>query len=80
MKKIVMDWACGTLRVLERTIQGLVGKSEGKRIFGKCMLMWGDHVMDIRNIRWKCVTCLDVAQDRDGWRAVVNAVMNFQVP
>jgi hypothetical protein len=41
--------------------------------------MLGGHIVDVRNICWKCVTCLDVVQNREGG-AVVNAVMNLNVP
>jgi hypothetical protein len=36
--------------------------------------------MDLREIRWDGVDWIDVAQDRDQWRALVNTVMNLQVP
>jgi hypothetical protein len=57
-----------------------VGKSERERILGKHMVMLGDHVMDIRNMCWKSLTFLDVAQDRVMCWDVMNAVTNLKVP
>jgi hypothetical protein len=36
--------------------------------------------MDLREIGWDGMDCIDLAQDRDHWRAVVNTVMNLWVP
>jgi hypothetical protein len=36
--------------------------------------------MDLRDIGWGGVDCIDLAQDRDWWRALVNTVMNIRVP
>jgi hypothetical protein len=36
--------------------------------------------MDLREIGWGGVDCIDLAQDRNQWRAVVNAAMNLRVP
>jgi hypothetical protein len=36
--------------------------------------------IDLREIGWDCMDWIDVTQDRDQWRAVVNTVMNLQVP
>jgi hypothetical protein len=36
--------------------------------------------MDFREIGWECVDCMHLAQDRDQWRALVNTVMNLQIP
>jgi hypothetical protein len=42
---------------------------------------WVDNIkMDLREIEWGVVDWIDVAQDRDHCRALVNAVMNFRVP
>jgi hypothetical protein len=36
--------------------------------------------MDLREIRWDGLDCIDLAQDLEKWRALVNTVMNFRVP
>jgi hypothetical protein len=36
--------------------------------------------MDLREMGWDVVDWIDLAQDRDQWRALVNMVMNFRVP
>jgi hypothetical protein len=36
--------------------------------------------MDLREIGWDGVDCIDVTQDRDQWRALVNTVLNLRVP
>jgi hypothetical protein len=36
--------------------------------------------IDLREIGWDVVDWIDLAQDRDQWRALVNTVMNFRVP
>jgi hypothetical protein len=54
----------------------LVGKSEGKRLLGRPKHRWEDNIkMDVREIWWGGVYWLDLAQDRDQWRAVVNTVI-----
>jgi hypothetical protein len=52
-----------------------------KRLFGKPRRRWEDDIrMDLSKIGWKSVDRIHLAQDRDQWRAVVDAVMNFRVP
>jgi hypothetical protein len=54
----------------------LVGNSEGKRPLERPRRRWMDNIkMDLGEIGW-----IDLAEDRDQWRALVNAVMNFRVP
>jgi hypothetical protein len=36
--------------------------------------------MDLREIGWSCMDWIDLAQDRDQWRALVNTIMNLMVP
>jgi hypothetical protein len=57
----------------------LVGKPEGKRPLGRPRHMWVDNYkVDLREIEWSGMYWIDVAQDRDQWRALVNKVMNFR--
>jgi hypothetical protein len=59
----------------------LVGKPEGKRPLGRPRRRWVENIsMDLREIGWDGMEWLDLAQDRDQWRALVNTVMNVQVP
>jgi hypothetical protein len=59
----------------------LVGKPEGKRPLGRQRRRWVDNIkIDLREIRWDGVEWIDLAQDRDQWRALVNMVMNLRVP
>jgi hypothetical protein len=59
----------------------LEGKPEGKRPLGRPRRRWVDNIeVDLREIGWDGMDCIDVAQDRDQWRATVNAVMNLRVP
>jgi hypothetical protein len=58
----------------------LVGKPEGKRTLGRPRRTWEDNIrMDLREIGWGGMDWIDLAQDRDQWRALVNAVMNLRV-
>jgi hypothetical protein len=59
----------------------IVGKPEGKRPLGRPRRRWVDNIkMDLREVRWDGMDRIDLAQDRDRWRAHVNAVMNLRVP
>jgi hypothetical protein len=58
----------------------LVGKPEGKRPRGRPWSRWEDGIrMDLREIGWGSVECIQLAHDRGRWRAVVNTVMNLRV-
>jgi hypothetical protein len=59
----------------------LVGKPEEKRPLGRPRRRWvGNIKMDLREIGWGGMDCIDLAQDRDQWSALVNTVMNPRVP
>jgi hypothetical protein len=59
----------------------LVAKPEGKRPLGRARRRWEDNIrMDLREIGWAGMDWIDVARDRDQWRALVNTVMNLRVP
>jgi hypothetical protein len=59
----------------------LVGNTEGKRLLGRPRRRWVDNIkMDFRETDWDGMNCIDLARDRDQWRALVNTVMNFWVP
>ena len=58
-----------------------VGKPEGKRPFGIHRRRWEDDIgMDLQGLGCGGVDWIKLAQDRDGWRALVNVVMNLRVP
>jgi hypothetical protein len=59
----------------------LVGKPEGKRPLGRPRRRWVDNIqIDLREIGWDSRDWIDLAQDRDQWRALVNTVINIRVP
>jgi hypothetical protein len=52
-----------------------------ERPLGRPRRRWVDNIkLDLREIGWDGVDCIDLAQSRDQWRAFVNAVMNLRVP
>ena len=59
----------------------LVGKHEGKRPLGRNRSRWDDNIkMDLQEVLYGNVNWIDLAQDRDRLRALVNAVMKLRVP
>jgi len=65
-----------------RVVYGvLVRKPEGTRPLGRPRSRWEDNIKkDLQEVGCGGVDWNDLAQDRDRWRALVNAVMNFRVP
>jgi hypothetical protein len=58
-----------------------VGKPEGKKPLGRPRRRWVNNIrMDLGEIEWGGVNWISLPQDRDKWRALVNAVMNLHVP
>jgi len=58
----------------------LVGKPEGKRPLGRLRRRWEDIKMDLQEMGCGGMDWIDLAQDRDRWRALVNGVMKLRVP
>ena len=59
----------------------LVGKPEGKRPLGRPRRRWEDNIkMDLQEVEGGCGDWMELAQDRDRWRALVSTVMNLRVP
>jgi hypothetical protein len=56
-----------------------VGKPEGKRPHGRPRLRWEDIKMDLQKVGCVGVDWIGLAQGRDWWREIVNAVMNLRV-
>jgi len=59
----------------------LVGKPEGKKPLGRPRHRWEDNIkMDLQEVGCRGMDWIKLAQDMDSWRALVNTVMNLQVP
>jgi hypothetical protein len=57
-----------------------VGKPEGRRPLGRPRHRWLDNIrMDLVEVGWRSVDWIDLAQDRDKWRALVNMIMSLLV-
>ena len=78
-----MRWAGHVTRMEEgRGVHKvLVGKPAGKRPLGRSRHRWEDNIkMDLEEVGRGCGNWMELAQDRDRWRALVSTVMNFRVP
>ena len=78
-----MRWVEGVERMGERrgVYKVLVGKPEGKRPLGRPRSRWEDNIkMDLQEVGCGGVDWIELAQDRDRWWTLVNAVMNLRVP
>ena len=78
-----MRWAGHVARMGEErgAYKVLVGKPEGKRPLGRPRRRWVDNIrMDLQEMGCGYGDWIGLAQDRDGWRKLVNAVMNLRVP
>jgi hypothetical protein len=78
-----MRWAGHVARMGEGrgVYMVLVGKPEKKRPLGRPRRRWEDNIkMDLQEVGSGCMDWIELAEDRDRWRAIVNAVMNLQIP
>ena len=78
-----MRWAGHVACMGERrgVYRVLVGKPEGKRPLGRPRCRWEDNIkMDLQELEFGGMDWIELAQDRDRWRAFVYAVRNLRVP
>ena len=76
-----MGGACRTYGERRGVYRVLVGKPEGKRPLGRHRRRWENNIkMDLQEVGFRGMDWIELAQDRDRWRAVVNEVMNLRVP
>ena len=77
-----MRWVGHVTRMGDRrgAYRVLVGKPEGKRPFGRHRLRRHDSIkMELQEVGWPNMYWIDLSQNRDRWRALMNAVMNLRV-
>jgi len=81
------DIVLGTRRHVARMVEErgvrrvLMGKPEGKRPLGRPRRRWEDNIkMDLQEVAGGCGDWMELAQDRERWRALVSTVMNLRVP
>jgi len=75
-----MRWLGYVARIGEKCIRILARKPEGERPLGRPRRRWEDNIkMDLQEVGCGCMDWIDLAQDRDSWRVLVNAVMNLRV-
>ena len=78
-----MRWAGHVARMGEDRVvhRVLVGKPEGKKPLGRPRRRWEDNIkMDVQEVGWGRGDWMELAQDRDRWRALVDTVRGFRVP
>jgi hypothetical protein len=82
MKSRIMKWAWHVARMRkERLYRLLVGKPVGKRPFVIPSRRWEDNIkIDLQEVGCGCMEWIELVQDRNRWRTLVNEVMNHRVP
>jgi hypothetical protein len=76
-----MDRACSAYGEERGVYRVLVRKPEGYRALGRPRRRWKNNIeMDLQEVGCGGMDWIGLAQDRDRWRAIVNAVMNLRVP
>ena len=81
LEKNEMVGACGAYGGGERCAQGSVGETGGKETIGETQNRWEDNIkLDLQEMGGSYGDWMELAQDRDRWRALVSTVMNLRVP
>jgi len=76
-----MGGACGAYGEGRGVHRVLVWKPEGKRQLGRHRRRWEDNIkMDLQEVGADCEDWMELAEDRDRWRALVSTVINLRVP
>ena len=76
-----MGWTCGRLEEERGRIGSWWGNRKRKKPLGRLRRRWVDNIMmDLQDVCCGHVDWIGLAQDRDGWRNLVNAVMKLRVP
>ena len=81
IEKNEMGGTCARMGQGREVYRILVGKPEGKRPLGRPRRRWEDNIkMDLQEMGGGCGDWMELAQDKDRWRALVSTVMNLRVP
>jgi len=76
-----MGGACSTYGKRRGAYRVVVEKPKGKGPLGSLKLKWNDNIkMDLQEVGCGDMDLIELAQDRDRWRTLVNAVMELRVP
>ena len=79
-KKNEVGSVCGTFGNQEKCIQGFGGEPEQMGPLGRHRGKWENTIeMDLEKVGWGGMDCIDLAQDRNRWRVLVNVVVNLRV-
>jgi hypothetical protein len=81
VKEVEMCRACSTKGEERNAYKILVGKPERRRPLRRPRLRWVSNIKrDLRNTGWGSMDWVDLAQDGDQWRALLNTVVNLRLP
>ena len=76
-----MGEACSAYRERRGVYRVLVGKPKVKRPLGRPRIRWEDNIkMDLQEVGGGVMDWIELAEDSERWRILVNAVINFRVP